>query len=112
MSRSTLQCNLCWKELREPFIVTSCSHAFCMDHQHDTKIKESTCPGCNKHISPSSGVKIAHYSLEKLGDASILNGMRPEDAIKLCATSLKLCVVGARTGRPRWLCGPSISAPD
>jgi hypothetical protein len=68
-----------------------------MEHQHDTKIKDSTCPACDKHLSPKDGVKMAHYSLETLGDASILNGMRPEDSMKLFATSVKFWMQQTQT---------------
>ena len=50
-----LACNLCWEELKEPFIVTSCNHCFCMHHEKDERILQQTCPGCNSHLPAKGG---------------------------------------------------------
>ena len=63
--------------------MTTCDHAFCMEHQNHPKIKESTCPGCDKHLSPKNGMKVAHYQIAALGDTKILNGLRPDEALQL-----------------------------
>ena len=84
-----LWCNLCWKEMQAPFIVTTCGHTFCMEHKDDPKIKESTCPGCNKHVSTKNGMKIGHYEVSGFGDPKILNGLRPEQALQLYVSCRK-----------------------
>ncbi|KAL3898534.1 MAG: hypothetical protein SGPRY_012822, partial [Prymnesium sp.] len=76
-----------------PFIVTSCGHAFCMEHQNDAKVKESTCPGCNKHVSPKDGMRMAHYKMSGFGDAKVLNGLRPEEALQVVHSCTKFWCV-------------------
>lgn len=72
--------------------MTACNHVFCMEHKDLPKIKESTCPGCNKHLSPKNGLKIAHYGV----DPTALNGLRPEQAVKAALTSVKFWCACAR----------------
>jgi len=43
--------------VQAPFIVTQCGHAFCMEHKDDQKFKDSTCPGCQSHLSSKGGIR-------------------------------------------------------
>ena len=95
-SLSPLICNLCWEPLEEPYIVTSCNHAFCRKHAEDERIKQSTCPGCGQHLPSKGGLHLAHYSVSK-DDASSLNGLNPESVLLLTSNALRFWVSQERT---------------
>lgn len=81
---NTLQCNLCWEELKAPFIVTSCKHAFCDKHRNDPKLQARTCPGCSAHLDK---VRHASYTVPK-AELSVLNGLTPDSIFKITETAL------------------------
>lgn len=92
-----LQCNLCWKELQAPYIVTSCNHCFCMEHENDQRIQQSSCPGCAKHLPSKGGLTRAVYACEK-SESSALNGMRPDSVLQLASKAIDFWVSQERTG--------------
>ena len=73
---------------QEPFIVTSCGHCFCMKHEHDQKIKESTCPGCGSHLARANGLKVAHFSVAP-ESTNTLNGLAPESVLQLAGSAIQ-----------------------
>ena len=75
-------CNLCWKEVQAPFLVTSCNHLFCMSHRDHEAFQQSSCPGCGHNLSSKGGLKQANYDV-KGGDLKVLNGVTPEAALKV-----------------------------
>mmetsp|Transcript_47812 Transcript_47812/g.95457 ORF Transcript_47812/g.95457 Transcript_47812/m.95457 type:complete len:96 (-) Transcript_47812:1070-1357(-) len=84
---SALLCNLCWEELQEPFIVTSCNHCFCMKHEHDARIKQSTCPGCGNHLPSKHGLTVARYHTEK-EERGTLHGLQPDNVLQLAGSAI------------------------
>lgn len=84
----TLHCNLCWKELQAPYIVTSCNHCFCMEHEHDPRIQQSTCPGCAKHLPSKGGINRAMYQCEK-SETGALNGLKPDSVLQLAGRAIE-----------------------
>jgi hypothetical protein len=91
-----LNCNLCWKELKEPFIVTSCNHCFCMEHEHDDRIKQSTCPGCGQHLPSKGGLNVARYRIDK-DECHSLNGLQPDALFELASNAVNFWVSQERT---------------
>ena len=88
MTYGTLLCNLCWQELQPPFIVTACNHMFCMSHQDDERVLAKTCPGCNSHLKSSGGLRVAHYEVKKMEDLSVLNGLKPDQVLKIASNAM------------------------
>ena len=89
-------CNLCWKELQAPFLVTSCNHVFCLSHRDHESFKQQSCPGCGHHLSESKGLKQANYDV-KSSDLPVLNGVTPDAALKVAGTAIKFWVLQERT---------------
>ena len=89
-------CNLCWKELQAPFLVTSCNHVFCLSHRDHEAFQQQSCPGCGHHLSASKGLKQANYDV-KSSDLSVLNGVTPDAALKVAGTAIKFWVQQERT---------------
>ena len=89
-------CNLCWKELQAPFLVTSCNHVFCLSHRDHEAFQRQSCPGCGHHLSASKGLKQANYDV-KSSDLSVLNGVTPDAALKVAGTAIKFWVQQERT---------------
>ena len=83
-----LACNLCWQELKPPFIVTACKHAFCKEHENDPRFKAGTCPGCSAHLPEKGGVRFSMYEVEKSQEAA-LAGITPEQAFKMAYISVE-----------------------
>ena len=75
--------------LQPPFIVTSCGHVLCHEHQHDAKVKNSTCPACNKHVSPTTGMRLGHYDIEGIGTSNALDGLKPDHMLTVLGSSVK-----------------------
>ena len=78
-------CNLCWKELQAPFLVTSCNHVFCMAHRDLDAFQQQSCPGCGQHLSSKGGLKQANYDV-KSSDMAVLNGVTPTAALDVAKT--------------------------
>ena len=89
-------CNLCWKELQAPFLVTSCNHVFCLSHRDHEAFQQQSCPGCGHHLSESKGLKQANYDV-KSSDLPVLNGVTPDAALKVAGTAIKFWVLQERT---------------
>ena len=89
-------CNLCWKELQAPFLVTSCNHLFCLSHRDHEAFQQQSCPGCGHHLSESKGLKQANYDV-KSSDLPVLNGVTPDAALKVAGTAIKFWVQQERT---------------
>ena len=89
-------CNLCWKELQAPFLVTSCNHVFCLSHRDHEAFQQQSCPGCGHHLSESKGLKQANYDV-KSSDLAVLNGVTPDAALKVAGTAIKFWVLQERT---------------
>ena len=89
-------CNLCWKELQAPFLVTSCNHVFCLSHRDHESFKQQSCPGCSHHLSESKGLKQANNDV-KSSDLPVLNGVTPDAALKVAGTAIKFWVLQERT---------------
>ena len=87
-----LTCNLCWKEMQAPFLVTSCNHVFCMDHREHERFNERSCPGCGSHLPGKNGVRQASYTLKTQSDMNVLNGVMPDYALKVAANAIKFWV--------------------
>lgn len=85
-------CNLCWKEVQGPYIVTTCGHAFCMAHKDHPRIKEQTCPGCQRHLG-SGGARVAMYEPESEADFELLCGMKLNFALKMFDKATKFWYV-------------------
>ena len=80
-------CNLCWEVIKEPYIVTSCNHAFCMKHESDPRIQQSTCPGCGSHLPSKNGLLVARFRVSK-EDTRSLCGLQPDVVIELATNAL------------------------
>ena len=93
-----LLCNQCWTPIAEgPYIVTSCGHVFCAKHQHEERVKQSTCPGCGQHNSLKNGIRMQpRYGIEP-DEASSLNGLRPDAVLELAANAIKFWVDQQKT---------------
>lgn len=92
-----LTCNLCWKEIKDgQYIITSCNHCFCMDHQNDERIKQSTCPGCGQHLPRQNGLTIARFRIEK-EEENQLNGLQPDSVLQLFSNAIHFWVSQERT---------------
>ena len=89
-------CNLRWKELQAPFLVTSCNHVFCLSHRDHEAFQQQSCPGCGHHLSESKGLKQANYDV-KSSDLPVLNGVTPDAALKVAGTAIKFWVLQERT---------------
>ena len=72
---------------QEPYIVTSCNHCFCMKHEHDARLKQSTCPGCGNHLPLKTGVTFAHYRTDK-EQRGALHGLQPDCVLDLAASAV------------------------
>lgn len=95
-SYNPLLCNLCWDELQEPFIVTSCQHCFCMKHEHDQRIKQSTCPGCGNHLPHKGGLNVARFRVQP-DQVNTLNGLQPDSVLQLAGNAIQFWVSQERT---------------
>lgn len=87
MSATSLSCNLCWKTLEAPFILTSCDHVFCAHHRDEPGWSDTTCVGCKNHLSPTHGVRVASYDVDK-NDYNLLKGVLPNTAIAIARNAV------------------------
>ena len=85
-------CNLCWKELKPPFLLTGCDHVFCMAHRDHQRIQQRSCPGCGAHLSEKGGLKSATFEI-KGSDIKVLHGVRPDHILKAAAHSIDFWVM-------------------
>lgn len=69
--------------------MTQCGHAFCMHHKDDQKFKDSTCPGCQAHLSSKGGMRKAVYAPRAEQDWNILNGLTVENSLKIVKQSIE-----------------------
>ena len=91
-----LLCNLCWEELQEPFIITSCHHVFCMKHEHDPLFKKSSCPGCGNHLPSKGGMSVTRFRAEP-HQLDTLNGLQPDSAMQILGHCIQFWVSQERT---------------
>jgi len=83
--------------VQEPYIVTCCNHVFCMKHQNEDAIKESTCPGCGQHQPANNGLQVAQYRLDK-GQEHHLNGLHPDAILEVTNNALSFWISQERLG--------------
>ena len=63
-----------------------------MKHEHDQRIKESTCPGCGSHLARANGLKVAHFRVAP-ESANTLNGLAPESVLQLAGRAIQFWCV-------------------
>ena len=58
-----------------------------MKHEHDARIKQSTCPGCGTHLPSKGGLNSARYTISK-EDSSTLHGLQPDSVLHLAGSAI------------------------
>jgi len=67
-----------------------------MKHEHDARIKQSTCPGCGTHLPSKGGLNSARYTISK-EDSSTLHGLQPDSVLHLAGSAIHFWVSQERT---------------
>ena len=78
-----------------------------MEHREDPHFKDTSCPGCGHHLNRQNGLKVASYSVPR-GDYTLLNGLRPDEALQLVNTSV--CKIRVRSMRA--VCAANRRCPE
>jgi len=76
--------------------VTSCNHAFCLKHENDERIQQSTCPGCGSHLPSKGGMHRACFRAPK-DEARKLCGLQPDSIFAMASNAIDFWVMQERT---------------